>query len=93
MQVTVNIINTRCTLMSQAITVPSLIIMTLIVSEESLARDRHTDRQTHIHTNTGLVSIKIFQVDYDFENKKKKNHTCTSMVLGNTVEGAGNQSH
>ena len=48
--------------MPEAITVPSLMIMTLILSEESLARDRrtytHTNRRararahTHTHTHT-----------------------------------------
>ena len=32
--------------MSEAVTVPSLAMMTSTVSEESLARDRQTDRQT-----------------------------------------------
>ena len=47
--------------MSEAVIVPSLLMMISIVSEESLARDRHrhrhkhrqtqtyTDRQTHTH--------------------------------------------
>ena len=33
--------------MSEADIVPSLMMMTLIVSEESLARDKHTHRYTH----------------------------------------------
>ena len=56
MKVTVNIINTWCILVSEAVTVPSMMMMALLVSEESLARDRHTDRQTdteiHTHTHT-----------------------------------------
>ena len=43
MKVKVNTINTCCSLMSEAFTVPSLMMMTVIVSEELLARDRHTD--------------------------------------------------
>ena len=51
--------------MSHAVIVPSLMMVTLIVSEESFARDIHTDRQTlrqtdrqtdrhtHTHTDTG----------------------------------------
>ena len=50
MKVKVNIIHTRCTLVSEAITVPSLTMMTSTVSEESLARN------THIHTH-GLGSL------------------------------------
>ena len=33
--------------MSEKVTVPSLMMMTLIVSEESLARDTHTHARTH----------------------------------------------
>ena len=43
-QVKVNIINTWCILMSAVVTVPSLRMMTFIVSEESLAGDRQADR-------------------------------------------------
>ena len=45
--------------MSEPVTVPSLMTMTFIVYEESLARDRHmktythTDRQTHTYTDLG----------------------------------------
>ena len=51
MKVKVNIINMSCISMSEAVNVPSLIMMTSIVSKESLARDthRHTDRQTDRH--------------------------------------------
>ena len=58
----VNINNTRCILMSEAITVPSLMLMTVVVSEESLAGDRHT------HTLTQTDIQNIFKVAYDFEN-------------------------
>ena len=40
--------------MSEAVTVPRLMMMTLIVSKESLARDR----QTQTHTQTWAVYIK-----------------------------------
>ena len=66
MKVNVNIINTCCIPMSDAVTVPSLTIMTLIVSEESLARDRHTHRQTH-----RLYYIITFSKE-DFQNQKEK---------------------
>ena len=59
MKVKVNIMTTSCILLSEAVTVPGLVMMTATVSEESLAIDRHTDRdrQTHTHTQTdmGLV--------------------------------------
>ena len=50
MKVKVNISNTRCILLSEAVTVPSLMMMTSIVFEESLARDIHT----HIHAHTHM---------------------------------------
>ena len=59
MKIKVNIINTQCILMSEAVTVPNLTMMTSIVSEESLARDRHnTGTHTgtsHRHTHTGTL--------------------------------------
>ena len=74
--------------MSEAVTLPSLMMMTLIVSEELLARDRHTDRQTdrqtdrHTHTHTlGVVlHFKIPKVAYNFENK-----TCVLATLHKQV--------
>ena len=44
MKVRFNMIKTGCILISQAVTVPNLMMMTSIVSEESLARDRRTDK-------------------------------------------------
>ena len=41
-EIKVNIINTRCILISEAVTVPCLMMIASIVSEESLARDTHT---------------------------------------------------
>ena len=49
--------------MSEAVTVPTLMMMTLIVSEESLVRDRHT------HTDIQVDLSKIFKVAYDFETQ------------------------
>ena len=37
---------------SEAVTVPSVTMMTSTVSEESLARDRQRDRQTDTHAHT-----------------------------------------
>ena len=45
--------------MSEAVAVPNLMMMTLIVSEESLARDRHTDTQTATDTDTHLRPFLI----------------------------------
>ena len=44
---------------SEAVTMPSLMMMTSIVLEESLARDTHTDRQTHTHTDSGSSRLKF----------------------------------
>ena len=52
MKVKVNMINTYCITMSEAVTMLSLMMMTSIVSEELLARDAQTDRQTDTHTHT-----------------------------------------
>ena len=49
--VKVNIINTRCIIMSETVTVPCLTMMTSTVFEESLARDSQTDRQTDRQVN------------------------------------------
>ena len=43
MKTKVNIFHMYCILMSDAVTVPSLMMMTSPVSEESLARDADTD--------------------------------------------------
>ena len=37
------------------------LMMTSIVSEESLARDPHTDRYTHTHTDFDLVYLKLLK--------------------------------
>ena len=44
--------------MSEAVTVPSVMVITSILSEESLARDTHrqTDGHTHIH-HTGFCLV------------------------------------
>ena len=53
-EVKVNIINMSCILMSEAVTVPSLVMTTIMVSEESLARDRQTNRHRDTHTHTDI---------------------------------------
>ena len=55
--------------MSEAVTVPSLKMMTSTVSEESLETDRHTDRHTH---RLVVVNVKTCNLAYDFANKPKK---------------------
>ena len=37
---------------SEVVILPNLMMMTLILSEESLARNRHTHTQTHTDTDT-----------------------------------------
>ena len=65
MKVEVNIIHTWCILMSEAVTVPGWMMMTLIVSEESLARDTrsrtHARTDTHTHTHTHKMSLPTLQ--------------------------------
>ena len=87
MEVKVNIINTWCILVSEAVTVPNLMMMTLIVSEESLARDTdtQTDWLTHTHTPThttqtcahararSLGSVILLKVCFAKKKKKNKN--------------------
>ena len=61
MKVKVNIMNRRCISMSQAVTMPSVMMRTSTVSDKSLARytlaDRQTDTHTHIHTHTHIVGL------------------------------------
>ena len=61
--------------MSEAVTVPSLTLLTSTVSEESLARDthtdthrnthRHTDTHTHIHAGTPLKTQGLHYLDVE----------------------------
>ena len=62
--------------MSEAATVPKLTMIDVIVSEEALARDRHTltdtDRQTRTHTHRqthGLGYVNLFKVLTLFKQK------------------------
>ena len=45
--------------MSEAVTMPSLMMMTSIVPEEPLARDTQTDRQTDTHTHTQIRKLSF----------------------------------
>ena len=44
--------------MSEAVTVPSSMMLTSTVSDESLARDRHTDR--HTDTASSMLTFSVF---------------------------------
>ena len=61
--------------MSETVTMPSLMMMTLIVSEKSLVMDRHTDRHTH-----GLVYVNVFKVISLRKQKETYLNTCLNMV-------------
>ena len=71
LKVEVSIMNTRCISMSEAVTVPSLMMVTSIVSEESLREGRaHTHIHTHARTHTLLPRLRcFFQSQKDFVNK------------------------
>ena len=58
------IINPQCSTMSEAVTMPSLMMMTSRVSEESLARNTHT------HARTRARVLNFFKVVSNFENNK-----------------------
>ena len=47
--------------MSEAVTMPSVMVITSILSEESLARDTHrqTDGHTHIHQAFASSIVKL----------------------------------
>ena len=78
--------------MSEAVTVPSLMLMTLIVSEESLARDRHiqthtdrqtdrqTDTETDIHTQVHTHRLKVVYLKLFPSRKTLKTHYLSSML-------------
>ena len=56
MKVKVNIIKTWCITLYEAVTMSSLRMITSTASDESLARDPHTNRHTGI---LGLVYLKL----------------------------------
>ena len=64
--------------MSEAVTVPSLMMMTLIVFEESFARDtqtdRHIHRQTDRQTDRQTLAASILNI-FKVVNKFEKNPT------------------
>ena len=48
--------------MSEAVAIPSLMLMTSIVSTEN-AFEGNTNRHTHTHTDLGLSSLNFFKVE------------------------------
>ena len=74
MEVKVNIVNMRCILVTEAVSVSNVIAIAGLVSEIWLATERQTDRHRHIHTQTDTVSVssvKLAKVAYDFANKNR----------------------
>ena len=69
MKVKGNIINTRCILITEAVTVTST------VSEEWLVRDRHIDRQIHTQTDKVWYIVKFCKV----VSKKEKTEGATGL--------------
>ena len=61
MKVMVNIVNTWCIIMSDTVTLARLTTMTSTGSEESLAREIHTQTYTHTQTRSRLSSVKFAQ--------------------------------
>ena len=64
--------------MSEADAMPSLMMMTSIVSEESLARDRQTDTHRDLGSST-LVKVAL-QTKKNIKIKAKKLQACMSNV-------------
>ena len=64
--------------MSEAVTMPSLMMMISTVSEESLARDARTHTSmytcthTHTHTHTRVVYVKFAKSLMTLQTKKTK---------------------
>ena len=75
-KVKVTLINTWCIIMSEAVSVPCLTMMTSTVSEKSPARDTHTHAHTHINTHMTHVAIA-----YDFANRKQTKNKYTSYEI------------
>ena len=55
MKVKVNIVNTWCINMYEAVSIPSLMMITSTVSDKSLARYMHTHTHTHTHKHTDIL--------------------------------------
>ena len=61
--------------MSEAVTVPNLIMMTLIVSEESLAGDRHTETR-----GSSIVNFSVML--RTLKTKRKRERKTSKPSLG-----------
>ena len=81
MKVKVSIINKRCITMSEAVTMPSLTMVTLTVSDKSLAKDRQTDTDTDTQSDmlaciqTDSQTDRQRQTGVSFRLCKQKPHT------------------
>ena len=77
--------------MPEAITVPSVMMMTSIVSEESLARDTHTygharrHTHTHTHTHTDTHTDRLRSSDVKICNNKNDTYC---LLPHHTIRGA-----
>ena len=69
--------------MSEAVSVPRLMMMTSIVSEESLARDTHTDTACLVYENKYILKYKPNNMGYmnvqakwnkTYKTEKRKQH-------------------
>ena len=74
--------------MSEAVTVPRLMMMTLIVSEELLAREIHTDRHTYTDRQTAVSSMLTFSKSLKTLKTKRQNkcHGDNFYLSGGHVE-------
>ena len=82
MKIKVNTMNTGSILMSEAVNMPIVMMMTFIVSDESLVKDRYTDRQTHKHTKVvyvNLVQSKTLKTKSDM--RKSQNYLYALLLL------------
>ena len=57
MKVKVNIINIRCILETEAVTVSNVIAIASLFAEIWLATERQTDRQTDTHARTSTLKL------------------------------------
>ena len=71
-KICVNTINMWCILMSEAVTVPSLKMITSTVSEESLARNRHTNRHTASWMLTFFTVLRLWKQKEIFNSTKNE---------------------
>ena len=79
MKVKVNIINPWSILMSDAVTMPSLTMVTSTVSEESLAKDTHTQTQSRVYVKVCFANNSRSYMHHNWwhciKQTTKKYHT------------------